>query len=96
MTDRLEMLLCQAELAIAAARRERDGKRSAALRRLLRTALLLTSKRTLNDQLRKSFVEAFAESAYGDVAVNEDEALKNVVVIDGSFDMMELAKRIIW
>lgn len=97
MDKRLDMLLTQAELAIAAIRRERDGKRTAALRRLLRVVLQLNARRTLNDQLRDAFCQAFVESAYGsDAIVQRDEAVKDVVTVDGSFDLSELAKRLTW
>jgi hypothetical protein len=95
--NRQELLLERIEIQARSAKDRRDKARTDTLHRLLKTALELTARRQLNDEIRERFVEALQGCEYGgESVVSFKDMPHNVVRIDGEFDLVELAKKLAW
>ena len=73
-----------------------DPKRAhAALDRMLETVIALR-KETELEQRREDFVRHLADCGYGQVYVERDDESVNLIVVEGSFDLKKLSKRMFW
>jgi hypothetical protein len=77
-----------------------DHKQTVVLGRMMNIILDIVGERSLNSETRQALADHFVDSAY-DKSIDPTVKLggtgeRNVLHLDGLFDISDLAKRIIW
>lgn len=88
-------LVLQAE--IVSESHEKDPARmQEALGRMLKTVMELRVDSRVADTRRSDLVEHLRDCAYGTAYVEQDDESVNLLIVEGTFDLSKLNKRMVW
>jgi hypothetical protein len=77
---------------------DKEPKRAQeALSRLMRAVIELSEETKINEEKREDLIQHLRDCAYGAAAyVERDDESVNLVVVEGTFDLKKLSKRMVW
>jgi hypothetical protein len=89
-------LTLQAEIVSESHSKEDTTRMHAALDRMLKTIMELRVDERDAQTRRVDFIEHLKHCAYGAAYVEQDDEQKNLLIVEGTFDLSKLSKRMVW
>lgn len=89
-------LVLEAEIVSESHSKEDVTKFQETLDRMLKTIIELRTDPRDAQTKRVDFIEHLKHCAYGAAYVEQDDEQKNLLIVEGTFDLSKLSKRMVW